>query len=82
MSILAVYSDSTKRYIDFFSSKLEEAGFSVIKMNYTEANNTYSLNISSTPVFYIIKSEIPSYSIGGIQNLDTVINWAKESNIL
>lgn len=81
MSILAVYSNSTKKYVAHIVSRLRELEFSVDSVSVEQANERYYLEIYTTPVFFIVKSGIPAYPIQGIQNVDTIVNWAKNANI-
>jgi hypothetical protein len=60
---------------------LTEAGYTVQSMDKDQAASEYNLEIRLLPSFYIVKAGIPAYPMYGIQNMDTILNWAKSANI-
>lgn len=81
MQILITHNDNNKRYAYYCAQTLENLGFSVGCYTPIEATQLYDITIDTTPTFFIIKNDIPGYYMQGIQNIDTVIKWAENSNI-
>jgi hypothetical protein len=77
MEILAVYDNTTKKYVETVYDYLKSKDYTVTLQHINDYKGNYIC--VATPIFLLKKSEKYAYPLQGKQPLDIILNWAINS---
>lgn len=78
MKFIGLYNTELKLYVDNIISELVNAGYSAESINYLDYHDYTELQL---PVFLVEKESKAGYFLVGKHTVETVIEWAINSQI-
>jgi hypothetical protein len=79
MKILAIYGETTEKYIKLQVESLQKKGYSCEAVEASTAINKYA--ITTIPSYCLLKNDKIGYFMYGKQDLSAVLRWIKDSGL-
>jgi hypothetical protein len=81
IKILVVANSYTAIYTDHIEKQLKSSGYLVEKIDDKDLPLKYNNN-AKAPSFFIIKNNKAAYMLPGKRDLNTIVKWIKDSNLI